>query len=98
MKTLSGIANSYADDLITRAADVTLKEGRPLLLSVRESPLHCGHIRIMELAAQEGAIIAPPVPIFYNRPASLDEIIDQTVRRNLKRLGLEIPGGFEWGT
>jgi 4-hydroxy-3-polyprenylbenzoate decarboxylase len=52
----------------------------------------------MELAAQEGAIIAPPVPIFYNRPASLDEIIDQTVRRNLKRLGLEIPGGFEWGT
>jgi len=97
IKTLSGIANSYADDLITRAADVTLKEGRPLLLSVRESPLHRGHLRIMDLAAQAGAIIAPPVPAMYSRPASLDEMISQTVFRNLNRLGLDIPGGFEWG-
>jgi 4-hydroxy-3-polyprenylbenzoate decarboxylase len=71
IKTLSAIANSYADDLIVRAADVTLKEGRPLLLVVREAPLHRGHLRLMTLAAEAGAIIFPPVPAFYARPGSL---------------------------
>ena len=68
IKTLSAIANSYADDLITRAADVTLKEGRPLILVVRETPLHLGHLRLMERAAEIGAVISPPMPAFYNRP------------------------------
>jgi len=67
IKTLSAIANSYADDLIVRAADVTLKEGRPLVLVVRETPLHRGHLRLMDLAAQAGAVIFPPVPAYYAR-------------------------------
>ena len=71
IKTLSAIANSYADDLIVRAADVTLKEGRPLLLVVREAPLHRGHLRLMTLAAEAGAIIFPPVPAFYAQPGGL---------------------------
>lgn len=89
IKTLSAIANSYAADLLTRAADVTLKEGRPLALVVREAPLHSGHLRLMKLAAQAGAIIFPPVPAFYNRPSSIDEMIDQIVGRILARLGIE---------
>ena len=89
IKTLSAIANSYADDLISRAADVTLKEGRPLLLVVRETPLHRGHIRLMDLAARAGAILFPPVPAFYNRPQSLQEMIDATVGRVLRRVGIE---------
>ncbi len=96
MKTLSGIANSYNDDLIIRAADVTLKEGRPLLLSIRETPLHRGHLRIMDLAIQAGAIIAPPIPAFYGRPSSIDEMVDETVRRNLIRLGIVVSSRFEW--
>ena len=70
IKSLSAIANSYSDDLLSRAADVTLKEGRPLLLVVREAPLHRGHIRLMDLAARAGAILFPPVPAFYSRPQS----------------------------
>jgi len=96
MKTLSGIANSYADNLITRAADVTLKEGRPLLLSIRETPLHRGHLRIMDLAMQTGAIIAPPIPAFYSRPTSLEEMVDETVRRNLMRMGIKISSRYKW--
>lgn len=96
IKTLSAIANSYADDLITRAADVTLKEGRPLLLAVREAPLHRGHIRLMGLAADAGAVIFPPVPAFYTRPQSLDEIVDNTVGRILSRLGIENQGYQQW--
>jgi 4-hydroxy-3-polyprenylbenzoate decarboxylase len=89
IKTLSGIANSYAEDLITRAADVSLKEGRPLLLVVREAPLHRGHLRLMTLAAEAGAIIFPPVPSFYGQPGSLDDVLNNIVGRVLARLGFE---------
>jgi 4-hydroxy-3-polyprenylbenzoate decarboxylase len=89
IKTLSAVANSYADDLLSRAADVTLKEGRPLVLVVRETPLHQGHLRLMSLAAQAGAIIYPPVPAFYVRPESVSDLIDNTVGRVLSRLGIE---------
>jgi flavin prenyltransferase len=89
IKTLSAIANSYSADLLSRAADVTLKEGRPLLLAVRETPLHAGHLRLMTLAARAGAIIFPPVPAFYARPQSLEDLIDQIVGRALQRLGIE---------
>ncbi len=96
IKTLSAIANSYADDLIVRAADVTLKEGRPLVLIVRETPLHRGHLRLMDLAARAGAVIFPPVPAFYQRPATLDEMVDQTVARALQRLGIRDAGVQPW--
>ena len=89
IKTLSAIANAYADDLISRAADVTLKEGRPLLLAVRETPLHRGHLRLMSLAAESGAVIFPPVPAFYTRPQSVQDIVDNTVGRILARLGVD---------
>jgi len=97
IKTLSAIANAYTDDLISRAADVTLKEGRPLLLVVRETPLHRGHLRLMSLAAEAGAILFPPVPAFYTRPQSVDEIVDNTVGRVLARLGIENAVYKEWG-
>jgi len=97
IKTLSAIANSYADDLISRAADVTLKEGRPLLLAVRETPLHRGHLRLMELAAQSGAILFPPVPAFYARPKSLEEMIDHLVGRMLARIGIDNEHYPRWG-
>jgi 4-hydroxy-3-polyprenylbenzoate decarboxylase len=96
IKTLSAIANSYAEDLITRAADVALKEGRPLLLVVRETPLHRGHLRLMDQAAQAGAIIFPPVPAFYARPQSVAEIVDNTVGRVLSRLGIQNSAYLEW--
>ena len=89
IKTLSAIANSYSADLISRAADVTLKEGRPLVLVVRETPLHRGHLRLMDQAAQVGAVIFPPAPAFYARPKSVAEIVDHIVGRVLARLGLE---------
>jgi len=73
---------------LTRAADVTLKEGRPLALVVREAPLHPGHLRLMSLAAEEGAVIFPPVPAFYARPRSLDEVIDNIVGRVMLRMGI----------
>ena len=76
IKTLSAVANAYTNDLLARAADVTLKEGRPLVLVVREAPLHRGHIRLMGLAAEAGAIIFPPVPAFYTQPKSVDDLID----------------------
>jgi 4-hydroxy-3-polyprenylbenzoate decarboxylase len=96
IKTLSAIANSYADDLITRAADVTLKEGRPLLLVVRETPLHRGHIRLMDLAAEAGAVIFPPVPAFYAMPQSVDDILNHTVGRVLARMGIANDRYNEW--
>ena len=97
IKTLSGIANSYAENLLQRAADVCLKEGHPLLLAVRETPLHVGHLRLMSLASQAGAIIFPPIPAFYSKPQSLEQLVDQTVGRMLARLG--IPNDFyqAWG-
>jgi len=88
IKTLSGVANAYANNLLVRAADVTLKEGRPLILVVREAPLHLGHLRLMEKAAESGATIFPPVPAFYGRPQKAQEIVDQIVGRVLARLGI----------
>lgn len=96
IKTLSAVAHSYASDLLTRAADVTLKEGRPLLLVVRETPLHVGHLRLMLRAAEMGAIIFPPMPAFYERPRTLDQVVDSLVGRILARLGLENDLYPEW--
>lgn len=89
IKALSGIANSYSDNLVTRAADVTLKEQRRLVLVVRESPLHAGHLRLLTLAASAGAIICPPVPAFYTRPKNLDDMVDHTVGRILDLFGFD---------
>ena len=96
IKSLSAIANSYSADLLTRAADVTLKEGRPLVLVVRETPLHRGHLRLMELAAAAGAVIFPPVPAFYTHPHTLDDVINNLVGRVLARMGIENPNYKEW--
>ncbi len=90
IKTLSGIANSYCENLVVRAADVALKERRKLILLLRETPLHIGHLRLMVQAAENGAIIMPPVPAFYHRPQSLDDIINHTVGRVLDQLDLEL--------
>ena len=96
IKTLSAIANSYSNDLIARAADVTLKEGRPLLLVLRETPLHRGHLRLMSLAAETGAIIYPPVPAFYARAQTVEDLVDNTVGRVLARLGIENDQYMKW--
>jgi 4-hydroxy-3-polyprenylbenzoate decarboxylase len=90
MKTVSGIATSYSGDLLLRAADVTLKERRRLVLLVRETPLHLGHLRLLVQVAELGAMVAPPVPAFYHRPATLQQVIDQTVNRTCDLLGIEL--------
>ncbi|MBH2727571.1 UbiX family flavin prenyltransferase [Serratia marcescens] len=91
IKTLSGIVNSYSDGLLTRAADVVLKERRRLVLCVRETPLHLGHLRLMTQAAEMGAVIMPPVPAFYHQPKSVEDIIDQTVNRVIDQFDIELP-------
>lgn len=91
MKTLSGIVHSYSDSLLTRAADVVLKEQRKLVLCVRETPLHVGHLRMMTTAAELGAVIMPPVPAFYHRPQNIGELVDQTVNRVLDQFDIELP-------
>ena len=96
IKTLSAVANSYSEDLLARAADVTLKEGRPLILVVRETPYHAGHLRLMSEATAAGAIIFPPVPAFYTRPKSIEEMIDNTVGRVLARIGIQNNLYHEW--
>jgi 4-hydroxy-3-polyprenylbenzoate decarboxylase len=96
VKTLSAVAHSYTADLLSRAADVTLKEGRPLLLVVRETPLHLGHLRSMVQAAELGAIIFPPVPAFYAHLSSMDEMVDNTVGRVLARLGIDNELYAQW--
>ncbi|MCO6523459.1 MAG: UbiX family flavin prenyltransferase [Candidatus Schmidhempelia sp.] len=98
IKTLSGIANSYSDNLLIRAADVTLKERRPLVLSIRETPLHLGHLRLMTTACELGAIIMPPLNAFYHRPSSIQALVDNTVRRMVQQLHLDIdiPDYQQW--
>jgi 4-hydroxy-3-polyprenylbenzoate decarboxylase len=97
IKTLSGIANSYNENLLVRAADVTLKEKRKLVLVVRETPLHTGHLRLMTLAAEMGAHILPPVPSFYHQPKTIEDIIDQTIGKVFDYLGIEHNLFQRWG-
>lgn len=88
IKTLSAVANSYGDNLLTRAADVHLKERRPLVLMVRETPLHGGHLELMARCDRYGAVILPPVPAFYHQPKTIDDIINQSVGKALDALGI----------
>ncbi len=90
MKTLSGIANSYADNLLIRAAEVALKDRRRLILVPRETPLHLGHLRLLVNVAEMGAVVMPPFPAFYHRPETVGEIVDQTVNRILDLLEVEL--------
>jgi 4-hydroxy-3-polyprenylbenzoate decarboxylase len=96
MKTLSGIANSYAENLIIRAADVMLKERRQLVIVPRESPLHTGHCELMLKASQIGAIICPPAPAFYTEPKTVDDIINHSVARVLDLFDIESDSLKRW--
>ena len=96
MKTLSGIANSSADSLLTRAADVVLKEQRRLVLMPREAPLHVGHCRLLYEAAQLGAVIAPPMPAFYSQPQTIDDLINHSVGRVLDLFDLDAGNLKRW--
>jgi len=89
VKTMSALAYSYADNLLVRAGDVMLKERQKLLLVVRETPLHLGHIRTMERLTEMGAIIMPPVPAFYHKPKTVEDIVDHTVGKMLDVFGIE---------
>jgi 4-hydroxy-3-polyprenylbenzoate decarboxylase len=97
IKTLSGIANSYTTNLLVRASDVTLKEKRKLVLLVRETPFHVGHLRLMTRAAQMGAHILPPVPSFYHQPKTIDDIINQTIGKVFDYMGIEHDLFKRWG-
>jgi len=94
--TMSAIASGISSNLAIRAADVTLKERRRLVLMVRESPLHLGHLRSMTVLAEMGAIVAPPVPAFYHKPESVDEIVNHSVDRVLDLIGLPSPDTRRW--
>ncbi len=96
IKSLSAIANSLSADLISRTADVTLKERRPLVLMVRETPFHLGHLRLMQQAVEIGAVMFPPVPAFYNKPETLDDVVSHSVGRALEHLGVEVDGLDRW--
>jgi 4-hydroxy-3-polyprenylbenzoate decarboxylase len=98
IKTLSGIANCYTDNLIVRAADVTLKEKRKLLLVVRETPLHLGHLRLMTMAADMGAHILPPVPSFYHQPKTIEDIINHTIGKIFDYFKIEHDLFKRWGS
>jgi len=97
VRTLSAVAYAGNDNLLTRAADVTLKERRRLVLLVRETPLTLGHLRAMTAATEAGAIVMPPVPAFYLRPRTVDELVDHTVGRALELFGIEVPDLPRWG-
>jgi 4-hydroxy-3-polyprenylbenzoate decarboxylase len=94
--TMSAIAHGISSNLLIRAADVTLKERRPLILMVRESPLHLGHLRTMVALAEMGAVIAPPVPAFYHRPETILDLVDHSVDRVLDLLGLPSQTARRW--
>ena len=96
IKTLSGIATSFGSSLMVRAADVVLKEQRRLVLLLREAPLHLGHIRLMQMAAEAGAVISPPVPGFYARPTTIDDIVNHSVSRALDLFGLDVGAVRRW--
>ena len=96
MKTLAGIAHGMSDNLVTRAADVVLKERRRLVLMVRETPLNLAHLRNMTAVTEMGGIVFPPVPAFYHRPGSIDAMIDHTCARALSLFGLAVDGSPEW--
>jgi len=97
VRTMSEIATGVTSSLLTRAADVALKERRPLVLMVRETPLHLGHLRTLVKLSEMGAVIAPPAPAFYAKPASLEEMVDQTVGRCLDLFGLSWKAVRRWG-
>lgn len=96
VRTAASLATSTGDGLLCRAADVTLKEGRPLIVVVRETPLHAGHLRQLLQLAEIGAVIFPPMPAFYHRPRTLDDLIDHTVGRILDRIGIPQSLAREW--
>ena len=96
VRTMGEIATGVTSTLLTRAADVTLKERRPLVLMVRETPLHLGHLRTMTVLAEMGATIAPPLPAFYAKPASIAEMVDQSVGRALDAFGLDWAAVKRW--
>ncbi len=97
IRSMGEIATGVTSSLLTRAADVTLKERRPLVLMVRETPLHVGHLRTMTQLAEMGAVIAPPVPAFYAKPRGLDDLIDHAVGRALDLFGLDSGRVRRWG-
>jgi len=97
MRSMSEIASGVTTTLLTRAADVTLKERRRLVLMVRETPLHTGHLRTMTALSEMGAIIAPPVPAFYAKPESLDAMVDHTVGRVLDMFDIDVGVVERWG-
>jgi 4-hydroxy-3-polyprenylbenzoate decarboxylase len=96
IRTAAAIAACHSDTLVSRAADVTLKEGRPLILVVRETPLHLGHLRVLVALAEMGVVVMPPMPAFYNRPTGLDDIVNHTVARVLDRLNVPQTLVQEW--
>ncbi|MCM5571843.1 UbiX family flavin prenyltransferase [Burkholderiaceae bacterium FT117] len=96
MKTLAGVALGMADSLVTRAADVCLKERRRLVLMVRETPLNLAHLRNMTAVTEMGAIVFPPVPAFYHRPATIAELVEHSCARALALFGLRVDGMPEW--
>ena len=96
VRTLSGIAHAASDDLIIRAADVCLKERRRVVLLFRETPLHAGHIALMERATASGAVVMPPVPAFYGRPRTIDDIVVQTIGRALDLFDIVLPQTVRW--
>ncbi|MGY0197584.1 UbiX family flavin prenyltransferase [Leptothrix sp. BB-4] len=96
MKTLAAVAHGFGDNLLTRAADVTLKERRRLVMMVRETPLNLAHLRNMVAVTEMGAVVFPPLPAFYHRPTSIDELVDETVERVLQLCGLDAARPKAW--